>query len=52
MYSTKEAAEYLGMTVAGIKYHLYVAKDLKPDKKIGQALVFLKSTLDEFKKRK
>ncbi len=51
-YSTAEAARYLSLSVATIKYHLYVAGDLKPDRKFAGRLVFTRQTLDRFNKQK
>ena len=48
LYTTKEAAEYLGIAVATVKYHLYQAEDLKADAKVGGRLVFTQETLDHF----
>lgn len=48
LFGTVEAAEYCGLTVAGLKWHIYVRKNLVPDLKVGQALVFRQSTLDAF----
>lgn len=48
IFSTVEAAEYLGVSVPTVKYHLYVAKDLEPDTELGGRLVFTKATLDHF----
>ena len=36
----------------GLKHHIYQAKDLAPDAKIGQALIFRQSTLDAFLEHK
>ena len=52
IYSTKEAAEYLGLSVQGIKHHIYTSGDLVPDAKIGRNLVFTKATLDNFESQK
>ena len=48
LYGTAEAAEYVGLSVAGFKYHLYVAEDLHPHRKIGRNLVFIREQLDRF----
>lgn len=48
LYGTRKAAEYLGVSVPTIKYHLYVAKDLEPDTVVSGRLVFTKETLDHF----
>lgn len=48
LYSTAEAARYLGLSVATVKYHIYQAKDLSPDTTIGRNLVFTQATLDAF----
>lgn len=52
LLSSQEAAEYLGLTLPGLKHHLYESKDLEPDAKIGRTLVFRRSTLDAFSGRK
>lgn len=52
LYSTAEAAAYLGLSVIGLKHHLYTLKDLAPDHKIGHALVFTQATLDRFRQIK
>lgn|GEM_PF-2837978 len=45
LYSTATAAERLGLSVATVKYHLYIAKDLKPDYVLGARLIFTEETL-------
>ena len=52
LYSTATAAERLSLSVATIKYHLYVAKDLKPDYVLGARLIFTEETLVAFLARK
>lgn len=52
LYSTRTAAEYLGVKPETIKYHVYVAKDLVPDQRLGNTLVFTQETLDRFKQTK
>lgn len=42
-----EAAEYLGLAVVTIKYHIYQAGNLSP-RKIGKTLIFTREQLDEF----
>jgi hypothetical protein len=49
LFSTKKAAEYLGLKPETIKYHVYTSKYLKPLLVHGRALVFTKEQLDEFK---
>ena len=46
LFSTKKAAEYLGMTRGGLWYHIQ-KKHIFPWK-VGQSLVFTKAQLDEF----
>ena len=48
LFSTQEAAEYLGMTISGVKYHVYESKLLK-GQLIGKTLVFTQKQLDNFK---
>lgn len=52
LLSTNEAAEFLGLSVATVKYHIYTSKQLVPDAKIGKTLVFRRSTLEAFQKTK
>lgn len=49
LYSTAEAAEYLGIHVQTLKYHIYEQKHLAADYESGGNLMFLQSTLDAFK---
>lgn len=51
LFSTKEAAEYLGVSVSTVRYHIYEIKTLK-GQRVGNSLVFTKEVLDEFKKNK
>jgi hypothetical protein len=51
LYSTNEAAAYLGLSRRGLTYWLYEvpeAQRLVPDKLVGHALIFTKATLDRF----
>ena len=50
-FSTKEAAEYLKLSVSSIRYHLYHAKDLQGEP-FGNSLMFTKETLDHFQVNK
>jgi hypothetical protein len=50
-YSTAEAAEYLGLSVAALKYHIHVAENIKGHL-IGNSLMFTQEQLDEFKRTK
>lgn len=49
LYSTAEAAEYLGLHLQTLKYHIYEQKHLTADYESGGNLLFLQSTLDAFK---
>jgi len=51
LYSTKEAAAYLNLSVSGVKHYVYIAKKLKPIKK-GNSLVFTQEQLDILSRRK
>lgn len=51
LYKLADAAAYLGLSEVTVRYHIYVAGDLKPDVD-GKSLVFTQATLDEFRKRK
>jgi len=49
LYSTAEAAKYLGISKSGLKYHLYPEKDLCPIRVgEGRVLVFTQDMLDRF----
>ena len=47
-FSTAQAAEYLGLAIPTVKYHIYEAATLVPDTKIGRTLMFTRETLDQF----
>ncbi len=51
LYSTKEAAEYLDLTVATLKYHVHKAGNITP-RKIGNSFVFTRAQLDQFKSQR
>ncbi len=46
IFSTREAAEYLGVAVSTLKYHVYHSH-ITPQK-VGHSLVFTKAQLDDF----
>ena len=48
LYSTREAAEYLGVAFSTIKYFIYTKKTLHPLRMIGRSLVFTQKQLDDF----
>jgi excisionase family DNA binding protein len=48
VFSTREAAKYLRVSVPTIKHHVYKTRRLVPDGRIGQNLLFNKETLDRF----
>lgn len=50
LYSTREAAEYLVLTVAGLWYHLQ-REHLAPAK-VGGSLVFTQQELDDFQRNR
>jgi len=49
LYTTAEAAEYLGIHIQTLKYHIYEQQHLAADYDAGGSLLFLQSTLDAFK---
>jgi hypothetical protein len=51
IYNTQQAAEYLGFSISSIKYHVYIAKDIKA-KMFGNSLMFTKNSLDRFSKNR
>jgi len=53
LLTTAEAAAYLGLTVRGLRYHIYTAGDLVPDRNVGGKLLFFsKETLDKFQQKR
>jgi excisionase family DNA binding protein len=48
VYSTEQAAEYLGVSVPTVKHHVHNLKDLAGDK-VGPTLYFTQDELDRFK---
>ena len=51
LFSTKQAARYLGISVATMKYHIHVGKNIKPQI-VGHGAVFTLEQLDEFKRNR
>lgn len=51
IFGTVEAQKYLGVDRHMMRYYVHVAKQLKPDGKIGNSNIFKKETLDEFKRQ-
>lgn len=51
LYSTKDAAAYLKVSVSDIKYHVHTAHTLHPQR-IGHSLVFTQEELDRFNRDK
>lgn len=51
VFSTREAAEYLGVTFNTMKYYIHYAKTIT-GKKMGNSLMFTKDQLDEFRANK
>ena len=49
IYSTEQAAKYLGIARRTVAYHLYTTGKLAPDGKLGRELYFKRATLDAFK---
>lgn len=47
LYDTKQAAEYLGLSIPGLKYHVHVAHNIIPQK-LGRTLVYTQEQLDQF----
>ncbi len=52
VYDTRQAAEYLGISLSTLKHHLYVAERLQPDGWVGGHLFFTQKTLDGFQEIK
>jgi len=49
LYSTREAAAYLGLKEETVKYHVYVSSSLHPER-VGSSLVFTEEELERFKR--
>ena len=49
--NTAQASAYLGIAVRTLQWHVYEAKHLHPDAKVGGDCVFSQSTLDTFKQK-
>lgn len=47
-FSTRDAAEYLGIAFETMKYHVHKAKNIQ-GQKIGNSLMFTREQLDKFK---
>jgi hypothetical protein len=52
LFSTRGAAEYLGVSFDAVDYHVHRAGNLEADAKVAGRLVFTRETLDAFKRRK
>ena len=50
IYGTLKAASYLGLTLAGIKYH--IAKKHLRSTKVGHSLFFFQSELNRFNRHR
>lgn len=51
-FTIKQAATYLGLTLDGLKYHIYRKLSeprLRPDGRFGRSLVFRRETLGQYK---
>ena len=51
LFSTRQAAEYLGLSLSAIKYHIHEAKTITGEL-IGNSLIFTQEELDRFKENK
>ena len=47
LYTPADAAEYLGISPSGVKYHLHVSGNLKPVR-VGNILLLTQAELDRF----
>jgi len=50
LLTIRAAATYLGLSVAGVKHHLYTSHLLVADGKFGTQVYFTKQTLDAFRR--
>lgn len=51
IFSTRDAAQYLGITFNTMKYHIHYAKTIKGER-MGNSLIFTREQLDKFKANK
>ena len=51
LYSTVEAAAYLGVNPETLRYHIYDKQHIQADYTIGRDLAFLEETLDAFRQK-
>lgn len=51
LFSTKDAAKYLNLSVPAVKYHIHQTSNLK-GQLVGKTLVFTRADLDEFAKNR
>lgn len=51
IFSTREAAEYLGLSLHTMRYHIHYVKTIK-GQKMGNSLMFTREQLDDFKANK
>jgi excisionase family DNA binding protein len=49
LFTTEQAAEYLKMSVRGVKKNIHETKRLKPARRVGRALLFTREELDRFR---
>lgn len=47
IYSTQDAADYLGLGVPALKYHIYTSKNIR-GQLVGHTLMFVREELDRF----
>jgi len=52
LYTVEQAADYLGLALATVQYHIYKSQELMPMRRIGKTMVFTRAILDDFKQRK
>lgn len=48
IYTLKEAAVYLGVSIHDVRKHVYQLRDLTPNARMGNVRVFTKDVLDDF----
>lgn len=50
LFTTQQAAEYLGMSIGGVKKNVHTTKRLRPARNMGRSLMFTKAELDRFQR--
>jgi hypothetical protein len=50
LFTTQQAADFLGMSVAGVKKNVHTTKRLRPARSMGRSLMFTRQELERFQR--